>query len=35
VDLPVVFPMPVDGDWAYQQTITAMAISPDAETAAD
>ena len=31
VDLPVVFPMPVGGDWGYQQTITAMAISPDAE----
>ena len=34
VDLPVVFPMPVGGDWGYQQTITAMAISPDAELAA-
>jgi len=35
VDLPVVFPMPVDGDWAYQQTITAMAINPGAGLAAD
>jgi alkanesulfonate monooxygenase SsuD/methylene tetrahydromethanopterin reductase-like flavin-dependent oxidoreductase (luciferase family) len=35
VDLPVVFPMPVGGDWGYQQTITGMAISPDAEMAAD
>jgi len=34
VDLPVVFPMPVGGDWGYQQTITAIAISPDAELAA-
>jgi 5,10-methylenetetrahydromethanopterin reductase len=25
VDLPVVFPMPVEGDWGYEQTITAMA----------
>ena len=25
VDLPVVFPMPVGGDWGYQQTITGTA----------
>ena len=25
VDLPVLFPMPVDGDWGYEKTITAMA----------
>ena len=24
VDLPVVFPMPVDGDWGYERTIAAM-----------
>jgi len=24
VDLPVVFPMPVDGDWGYEKTITAV-----------
>ncbi len=25
VDLPVVFPMPVGGDWGYERTIAAMA----------
>jgi alkanesulfonate monooxygenase SsuD/methylene tetrahydromethanopterin reductase-like flavin-dependent oxidoreductase (luciferase family) len=28
VDLPVLFPMPVDGDWGYEKTITAMAGVP-------
>ena len=27
VDLPVIFPMPVGGDWGYEQTIAALAIS--------
>jgi hypothetical protein len=35
VDVPVVFPMPVDGDWGYQRTIAALAMSPDAEIATD
>jgi 5,10-methylenetetrahydromethanopterin reductase len=26
VDLPVVFPMPVGGDWGYEKTIAAMAV---------
>ena len=25
VDLPVLFPMPVEGDWGYEQIIAAMA----------
>jgi alkanesulfonate monooxygenase SsuD/methylene tetrahydromethanopterin reductase-like flavin-dependent oxidoreductase (luciferase family) len=25
VDLPVVFPMPVNGDWGYERAIAAMA----------
>ena len=25
VDLPILFPMPVDGDWGYEKTIAAMA----------
>jgi len=25
VDLPVLFPMPADGDWGYEKTIAAMA----------
>ena len=25
VDLPVLFPMPADGDWEYEKTIAAMA----------
>ncbi len=24
VDLPVLFPVPVDGDWGYEQTIAMM-----------
>jgi 5,10-methylenetetrahydromethanopterin reductase len=24
VDMPVVFPMPVDGDWGYEKTIAAL-----------
>ncbi len=24
VDLPVLFPMPVDGDWGYEKTIAAL-----------
>jgi 5,10-methylenetetrahydromethanopterin reductase len=24
VDLPILFPIPVDGDWGYEQTIAAM-----------
>jgi alkanesulfonate monooxygenase SsuD/methylene tetrahydromethanopterin reductase-like flavin-dependent oxidoreductase (luciferase family) len=28
VDLPVLFPMPVDDDWGYEKTITAMAGAP-------
>lgn len=24
VDLPILFPMPVGGDWGYEQTIAAM-----------
>ena len=34
VDLPVLFPMPVDDDWGYERTIAAMAISATAELAA-
>lgn len=38
VDLPLLFPMPVDGDWGYEKTITALASSAPApvseETAA-
>jgi hypothetical protein len=25
VDLPILFPMPADGDWGYEKTIAAMA----------
>jgi 5,10-methylenetetrahydromethanopterin reductase len=25
VDLPILFPMPIDGDWGYEKTIAAMA----------
>ena len=25
VDLPILFPMPVGGDWGYEKTIAAMA----------
>jgi 5,10-methylenetetrahydromethanopterin reductase len=30
VDLPVLFPMPVQGDWGYEQTIAGMAADATA-----
>jgi len=31
VDLPIVFPMPVGGDWGYEKTIAAIAGAGDAK----
>jgi 5,10-methylenetetrahydromethanopterin reductase len=31
VDLPVLFPMPVDGDWGYEPVIAAVAAAPTGE----
>jgi hypothetical protein len=28
VDLPVVFPMPVQGEWGYERVIAALATAP-------
>jgi 5,10-methylenetetrahydromethanopterin reductase len=25
VDLPILFPVPIDGDWGFEKTIAAMA----------
>jgi hypothetical protein len=34
VDLPVLFPMPVSGDWGYERAIAGLAAAPVARLAA-